>query len=40
MTPFLLVAREKGCRIQTGVDMFQGNLGLMAKFFATGKGTG
>jgi shikimate dehydrogenase len=40
MTPFLLAAREKGCRIQTGVDMFQGNLGLMAKFFATGKGTG
>src|SRR6185437_5257695 len=40
MTPFLLAAREKGCRIQTGVDMFQGNLGLMADFFATGKGTG
>jgi shikimate dehydrogenase len=40
MTPFLLAAREKGCRVQTGVDMFQSNLGLMAKFFATGKGTG
>jgi shikimate dehydrogenase len=34
MTPFLVAAREKGCRIQTGVGMFGGNLGLMADFFA------
>jgi shikimate dehydrogenase len=40
MTPFLLAAREKGCRIQTGVGMFQGNLGLMASFFTSAKGSG
>jgi len=34
MTPLLAAAREKGCRIQTGVGMFGGNLGLMADFFA------
>ena len=34
MTPLLAAARQKGCRIQTGVGMFGGNLGLMADFFA------
>jgi shikimate dehydrogenase len=34
MTPMLAAAQEKGCRIQTGVGMFGGNLGLMADFFA------
>ena len=32
--------QEKGCRIQTSVDMFQGNLGLMARFSPPGRGTG
>jgi shikimate dehydrogenase len=40
MTAFLLTAREKGCRIQTGVGMFHGNLWLMADFFARAEGTG
>ncbi len=34
MTPWLVAARAKGCRIQTGIGMFQGNLGLIADFFA------
>jgi shikimate dehydrogenase len=34
MTPMLAAAQKKGCRIQTGVGMFGGNLGLMADFFA------
>jgi shikimate dehydrogenase len=34
MTPLLMAAQEKGCRIQTGVGMFGGNLGLMADFFS------
>jgi shikimate dehydrogenase len=34
MTPLLVAAQQKGCRIQTGVGMFGGNLGLMADFFA------
>lgn len=34
MTPLLVAAQQKGCRIQTGIGMFQGNLGLMADFFA------
>ena len=34
LTPFLRIARERGYRIQTGVSMFGGNLGLMADFFA------
>lgn len=34
MTALLMAAQEKGCRIQTGVGMFGGNLGLMADFFA------
>lgn len=38
MTPLLLAARQRGCRIQTGVGMFQGNLGLMADFFAGASG--
>jgi shikimate dehydrogenase len=38
MTPWLVSAQQKGCRIQTGVGMFQGNLGLMADFFATARG--
>jgi shikimate dehydrogenase len=38
MTPLLIAAQEKGCRIQTGVGMFQGNLGLMADFFAAAAG--
>jgi shikimate dehydrogenase len=38
MTPLLVAAQQKGCRIQTGVGMFGGNLGLMADFFATATG--
>ncbi len=38
ITPLLAAAREKGCRIQTGVGMFGGNLGLMADFFAGAAG--
>ena len=34
MTPLLVAAEQKGCRIQSGVAMFDGNLGLMADFFA------
>jgi shikimate dehydrogenase len=34
MTPLLVAAQQNGCRIQTGVAMFGGNLGLMADFFA------
>ena len=33
LTPLLNAAREKGCRIQTGVGMFQSSVGLMADFF-------
>jgi shikimate dehydrogenase len=38
MTPLLVAAQQKGCRIQTGIGMFQGNLGLMADFFAIAGG--
>lgn len=34
MTSMLVTALHRGCRIQTGIVMFQGNLGLMADFFA------
>ena len=33
LTPLFNAAREKGCRIQTGVGMFQSSVGLMADFF-------
>ncbi len=38
MTSLLVAAQEKGCRIQTGVGMFGGNLGLMADFFTGAAG--
>ena len=38
MTSMLLAARQRGCRMQTGIGMFQGNLGLMADFFAGAAG--
>ncbi len=38
MPASLVAARQKGCRIQTGVEMFGGNLGLMADFFAAAMG--
>lgn len=38
MTPLLVTALQRGCRIQTGVGMFKGNLGLMADFFADAAG--
>ncbi|HLZ04905.1 MAG TPA: shikimate dehydrogenase [Bradyrhizobium sp.] len=40
MTPLLVAARQRGCRIQTGIGMFEGNLGLMADFFADAAGCG
>jgi shikimate dehydrogenase len=33
ITPLLRAARDRGCRIQTGVGMFESNIGLMAGFF-------
>jgi shikimate dehydrogenase len=33
ITPLLRAARDRGCRIQTGIDMFESNIGLMADFF-------
>jgi shikimate dehydrogenase len=33
ITPLLEAARDRGCRIQTGVAMFERNIGLMANFF-------
>lgn len=33
ITPFLAAARAKGCRIETGVDMFDANTVLMRDFF-------
>ena len=33
ITPLLRAAQERGCRIQTGVGMFESNIGLMADFF-------
>jgi shikimate dehydrogenase len=33
ITPLLRIARERGCRIQTGIGMFESNIGLMADFF-------
>ena len=36
ITPLLRTARDKGCRIQTGIGMFESNIGLMADFFEGG----
>ncbi|HTO64824.1 MAG TPA: shikimate dehydrogenase [Bradyrhizobium sp.] len=36
ITPLLAAARDRGCRIQTGVGMFESNIGLMADFFEGG----
>lgn len=33
ITPLLSAARDRGCRIQTGIGMFESNIGLMADFF-------
>jgi shikimate dehydrogenase len=33
ITLLLAAARDRGCRIQTGVGMFERNIGLMADFF-------
>ena len=36
ITPLLAAARDKGCAIQTGIGMFESNIGLMADFFEGG----
>jgi len=36
ITPLLAAARDRGCRIQTGIGMFESNIGLMADFFEGG----
>ncbi|MBV8920722.1 shikimate dehydrogenase family protein [Bradyrhizobium sp.] len=36
ITPLLAAARERGCAIQTGIGMFESNIGLMADFFEGG----
>jgi shikimate dehydrogenase len=33
ITPLLRAARDRGCPIQTGIGMFESNIGLMADFF-------
>lgn len=33
ITPLIRLARERGCRIQTGIGMFERNIALMADFF-------
>jgi hypothetical protein len=37
LTPVACFYSRKRCQIQTGIDMFQGNLRLTADFFATAK---
>jgi shikimate dehydrogenase len=36
ITALLRTARDRGCRIQTGIGMFESNIGLMADFFEAG----
>jgi shikimate dehydrogenase len=36
ITPLLAAARDRGCAIQTGIGMFESNIGLMADFFEDG----
>jgi shikimate dehydrogenase len=33
ITPLLRAAQDRGCSIQTGIGMFESNIGLMADFF-------
>jgi shikimate dehydrogenase len=33
ITPLLAAARERGCAVQSGIGMFESNIGLMADFF-------
>jgi len=37
ITPLLAAAQARGCRTQTGVGMFESNIGLMADFFERGE---
>lgn len=37
ITPLLAAAQARGCRIQTGIGMFESNIGLMADFFERGE---
>jgi shikimate dehydrogenase len=36
ITPLLAAAQARGCRIQTGIGMFESNIALMADFFEGG----